>query len=487
MNAMIFLGIDLGTSAIKLLAIDPEQKTIATHTVPLTVTHAHSGWSEQTPSDWIDALETGLDALKLEIGSAMSDIKGIGLSGQMHGATLLDKTGKVLRPCILWNDTRSHVEAAALDADPQFRRITGNIVFPGFTAPKLVWLQKHEPEVFGQIAQVLLPKDYLRLYLTGEYASEMSDASGTAWLDTGARQWSEQLLGACDLTINQVPKLIEGTEASGRLKQQHADRWGMQRDVTVAGGAGDNAASAIGLGTVTEGSGFLSLGTSGVLFAATEAFRPAPETAVHSFCHALPDTWHQMGVVLSAASALGWWSNICGVAPAALIADLGTDLNPPGSVTFLPYLAGERTPHNDPGMTASFSGLTTATSRAELTQAVLEGVAFTFRENRDALSAAGTQIDQLIATGGGARSQYWLKLLASVLDIPVWLPTQGDLGAALGAARLGMIASGSASVTQACIAPRIDHAFQADRNLQAPLMQAYETFVGDRKALLRGC
>ena len=479
---MIFLGIDLGTSGVRALAIDAAHRVIATQTAHLTVARPKEGWSEQNPSDWIDATEDALDALKTEIGPAMGGVRAIGLSGQMHGATLVDKSDGVLRPSILWNDTRSHVEAAALDADPRFRGISGNIVFPGFTAPKLVWVKTHEPEIFGRVATVLLPKDYLRLWLTGEYVSEMSDASGTSWLDTGARKWSEYLLGACELSSEQMPRLVEGTAVSGILKPALAARWGLPKGSVVAGGAGDNAASAIGLGAIAEGDGFVSLGTSGVLFAATESYRPNPDTAIHSFCHALPRKWHQMGVILSAASALEWWSGICGVDPSILIGELGEDLRAPGPVTFLPYLSGERTPHNDPHLRAGFSGLSHATTRPDLTRAVLEGVAFALLENREALTATGTQINRLIATGGGSRSKYWLKLLASVLGIPVELPVRGDFGAALGAARLGMIASGDVSIPAACTLPNIDQVFEPEPRFLESLSSKYERFVDDRTA-----
>ncbi len=232
-------------------------------------------------------------------------MRGIGLSGQMHGATLIDKADRPLRPCILWNDGRSAVEAAELDADPRFREITGNIVFPGFTAPKLVWVHRHEPKIFGAVAKVLLPKDFVRLWLTGEHASDMSDSAGTSWLDVAKRDWSDDLLAATHLQRDQMPALYEGTEPTGKLRAVLATRWGMEAPV-VAGGAGDNAASACGVGTVAPGAAFVSLGTSGVLFVSNEKFRPNAASAVHAFCHALPNTWHQMGVILSAAASLEW-------------------------------------------------------------------------------------------------------------------------------------------------------------------------------------
>ncbi|MGI9394539.1 MAG: xylulokinase, partial [Boseongicola sp.] len=293
----MYLGLDLGTSGLKGLVIDDNQHIVAEATAPLTVSRPTSGWSEQAPADWISAAETVLDALAESGG--LEGVKGIGLSGQMHGATLLDQSDEVLRPCILWNDTRSEIEAAEMDADPVWRQISGNIVFPGFTAPKLEWVKKNEPSIFDSIDKVLLPKDYLRLWLTGDHVSEMSDSAGTSWLDTGARDWSDDLLAKSSLAREHMPRLVEGSDVSGQLRKDLAGRWGIVNAV-VAGGAGDNAASAIGMGVVRAGQAFVSLGTSGVLFVANDGYRPDPETAVHTFCHALPDTWHQMGVILAA-------------------------------------------------------------------------------------------------------------------------------------------------------------------------------------------
>jgi xylulokinase len=255
----------------------------------------------------------------------------------MHGATVLDASDRPLWPCILWNDTRAHEEAAKLDADPAFRSKTGNIVFPGFTAPKLLWLRRHEPEVFGRIAKVLLPKDYLRLWLTGEHVAEMSDAAGTSWLDTGARDWDRGLLEATGLDLEHMPRLVEGSAVSGVLRDELADRFGLPRRVPVAGGGGDNAATGVGMGAVSAGRAFVSLGTSGVLFAANDGYRPAPETAVHTFCHALPGAWHQMGVILSATDALNWFASLVGDDAGDLTAGLGA-VRAPGRTLFLPYL-----------------------------------------------------------------------------------------------------------------------------------------------------
>ncbi len=479
----MYLGIDLGTSGVKALLMDDAQQVVASATAALTVQQPKPLWSEQDPADWIAATDQALLALKDKAGQVLAAVKGIGLSGQMHGATLLDAADQVLRPCILWNDVRSHAEAAALDADPQFRAISGNIVFPGFTAPKLAWVRENEPEVFDKVAKVLLPKDYLRLWLTGAHVSEMSDAAGTAWLDVGGRCWSADLLDASGMRADQMPDLIEGSAASGGLRAELAQRWGIAADTVVAGGAGDNAASAIGLGTIGAGDGFVSLGTSGVVFAATDSYLPKAESAVHAFCHAIPDTWHQMGVILSAASALGWFAGITGRSASDLSAAIGTEVQAPTSVTFLPYLSGERTPHNDAMLQGSFTGLTHAAQTEDLTRAVIEGVTFALKENLIALQSAGGRVDALLAVGGGARSTYWLQLIATVLNIPVHIAADGDYGAAFGAARLGMLAQSGAEPQSVCLRPAIEREYAPQTRLTDAFESAFDRFQSLRPAI----
>ena len=445
----MYIGLDLGTSGLKGILIDADQKVLAEATAPLTVQRPHDGWSEQSPDSWITAAEAVLDKLSAH---GLGAVRGIGLSGHMHGATLLDAADDVLRPCILWNDTRSHLEAAEMDGDPLFRRVTGNIVFPGFTAPKLAWVQKHEPALWAKVAKVLLPKDYLRLWLTGDHVGEMSDAAGTAWFDTGRRDWSEDLLSATGLTRAQMPRLVEGSAVSGQLRSELASRWSLPAGVVVAGGGGDNAAAGVGVGVVKAGQAFVSLGTSGVLFAANNGYQPDPATAVHTFCHALPNTWHQMGVVLAATDALNWYAGLVGQSAGTLTGELGA-LQSPGKALFLPYLGGERTPLNDAAIRGAFLGLEHQTDRAAGTRAVLEGVTFAFRDSRDALAATGTKLESLLAVGGGAKSDYWLKAIATALDCPVLVPAAGDFGGALGAARLGMMAATGAAAEIATMPP----------------------------------
>ena len=458
----MYLGLDLGTSGLKAVLIDEAQHVIAEASAPLAVSRPAEGWAEQSPADWIGAAESVLGQLAAR---GLGAVKGIGLSGQMHGAVLLSASDDVLRPCILWNDTRAHREAAELDADPRFRAISGNIVFPGFTAPKLVWVARHEPAVFARVARVLLPKDYLRLWLTGEAVADMSDAAGTSWLDTGARDWSDDLLAATGMTRAQMPRLVEGAAVSGHLRPELADRFGLPRGVPVAGGGGDNAASGVGVGVVHAGQAFVSLGTSGVLFAANDGYRPDAASAVHTFCHALPGRWHQMGVILAATDALNWFARLARADAAALTGALGP-LLPPGKTRFLPYLGGERTPLNDAAIRGAFIGLDHATDRPAATRAVLEGVAFALRDCRDALATTGTRIDSLLAVGGGARSDYWLGAIATALGTPVVVPVAGDFGAAFGAARLGLMAATGAGV-EVVTPPATARMIEPDRALSA--------------------
>jgi xylulokinase len=476
---MMFVGLDLGTSGLKGVVIDDSQKLLAEATAPLAVSRPQEGWSEQNPADWIGAAEKVLDALAAKV--PLDGVRGIGLSGQMHGATLLDAADEVIRPCILWNDTRAWEEAAELDGDPMFRRLTGNIVFPGFTAPKLLWVERNEPDAFRRVAKVLLPKDYLRLWLTGEHAGEMSDAAGTSWLDTGARDWNDDLLAATHLGREHMPRLVEGSEVSGTLRQALAKRWGMPSGVVVAGGGGDNAASGIGAGVVRAGQAFVSLGTSGVLFAATDGYRPDPATAVHTFCHAIPGTWHQMGVILAATDALNWFARLVGAEPAALTAELGP-LQAPGATLFLPYLGGERTPLNDARIRGAFVGLEHATDRAAATRAVLEGVTFALRDCRDALAATGTGFDSLLALGGGSRSDYWLKAIATALGQPVNVPADGDFGGAFGAARLGIMAATGAGAEIAA-PPAIARQIDPDPALVAAFDAGHARYRAAAKAI----
>lgn len=440
---MITLGIDIGTSAVKVVLVGDDDQVIASALRALTVSRPQPVFSEQDPEHWWKATCDGLDELHATHRDALAQTVAIGLSGQMHGATLIDARGAVLRPCILWNDGRSEAECAELEHDwPALRAVTGNRAMPGFTAPKLRWVRKHEPEVFARTAKVLLPKAWLRWKLCGEFIEDMSDASGTLWLDVGRRRWSEDALAACRLTLDHMPRVVEGQAVAGELAPSLAARWGMRRAPLIAGGAGDNAAGAVAVGAVRPGDAFVSLGTSGVLWATTARFAPNPERGVHAFCHAVPDTWHQMGVLLSAASCLAWWASVTGCGEPKLLAEIDGQADAPNAVWFAPYLSGERTPHNDARVRGGFLGLAVDTPRAALTQAVLEGVAYALRDAQQALAGAGTTLREAALIGGGARSPLWAQILADVLGFPLHQVAESDLGCALGAARLARMAAG---------------------------------------------
>jgi xylulokinase len=472
-----YLGIDVGTSSVKAVLIGDDERLIASASSALEVERPHPGWSEQDPDAWIGATEAAIDRLKADHPAELSAVAGIGLSGQMHGATLLDAADRPLRPAILWNDGRSSAECAELEAAcPRLRAIAGNIAMPGFTAPKLAWVRKHEPEIFARTAKVLLPKDYVRLWLAGEYASDMSDAAGTLWMDVGRRAWSDELLEATGLTRSHMPRLVEGTESSGKLRAELAARWGMASAPVVAGGGGDNAASAVGMGAVKPGAAFASLGTSGVLFVSNAAFSPNTDGAVHAFCHAVPDTWHQMGVILSATASLEWLAHILETPSPALTRGLDPKPAAPAPVMFLPYLSGERTPHNDAGARGAFVGLGHETDRQTLTQAVMEGVAFAFRDCLRVLHDAGTDVERAFAVGGGSRSEAWLAILAAVLDRPLDVTAEGDYGGAFGAARLGRIAATGDDPFETLTPPPIARTVEPDRALAAAYAERYPRY-----------
>ena len=451
----MFLGIDVGTSGVKAVLVNEAGAIVATASHGLALSHPAPLFSEQDPDAWVGAVIAAVDSLATTHPRETAEVRGIGLSGQMHGATLLGADGRPLRPAILWNDGRAHAECAELEQRcPSLHAIAGNLAMPGFTAPKLLWVARHEPEVFAKLAKVLLPKAYVRYRLTGEMVEDMSDAAGTLWLDVGRRAWSGTILEATGLGLDHMPRLVEGSEPSAVLSADFARRWGMAPNVVVAGGAGDCAASAIGLGAITPGDAFLSLGTSGVLFRVTERFAPAPSSAVHAFCHALGGLWHQMGVMLSAAASLGWVSRILATPEAALLAPLGEVVERPSPVQFLPYLDGERTPHNDAGAAGAFVGLRSATGRDDIVQAVLEGVGYAARDNLAALGGASSPIMEVDLVGGGSRSALWAQIIADVLGIPVHRVEEGEVGAALGAARLGRLAATGEDPANVCSRPR---------------------------------
>ena len=473
----MYLGLDFGTSSVKGVIIDDRQRLIAGASSPLKVSRPHHGWSEQNPEDWWKAANAVVKALRKAKPKAVAQVKGIGMSGQQHGATLLDKNGKVLRPCILWNDARSFEECAEILRDcPEAKTITGNIPLAGFTAPKLLWVRKHEPKIFEHVSKVLLPKDYIRFRMTETYGSDMSDSAGTYWLDVAKRDWSEVMLKATHMRRDQMPDLFEGTQATGRITDKLAKEWGMPLKPVVAGGGGDNASAAVGIGAVNDGDAILSLGTSGVMFVSNAKFSPNTPRAVHAFCHAVPNTWHQMGVVLSATDSIEWLAKLLRTPAPKLTAALGKKLAGPSSVLLLPYFSGERTPVGDSQIRAAFIGLGHETDAKAMTHAVLDGVAFAFRESLDALRQGGASVNRLTAVGGGTKSEIWLKIIATVLGIPIDLPAAGDVGGAFGGARMGLMAATGAPFATVCTKPKIARTIMPKKSAQAAYEAAYHRY-----------
>lgn len=439
----MFLGIDLGTSGVKAVVLGRGHRVLASGTAPLAVDQPQALWREQDPEAWwqaCDAAVQGALANLAAAGHGPGELECIGLTGQMHGATLLDGEGQTLRPAILWNDGRSAEECGLLErAVPRSRQITGNMMMPGFTAPKLLWVARHEPRVFERVRRVLLPKDWLRWRMTGEFATDVSDAAGTLWLDVARRDWSDELLAACGLSRAHMPALHEGPEATGTLRADLARRWGM-RPIPVAAGASDNAAGALGAGVFRPGDAMLSLGTSGVVFAATREFASNPGQAVHSFCHALPQAWHLMSVMLSAASCLEFTASLLGEPDVeALLAGAQARGLRPSTPLFLPYLNGERTPHNNPHAQAVFFGMNAGTERADLVNATLEGVCHALAQGIAALQATGVGLREVSLIGGGSRSSYWAQMLADATGLEIIRREDAAVGPALGAARLAWL------------------------------------------------
>jgi xylulokinase len=488
-----FLGLDIGTSSIKAVLVDEDQRIIAERAPALSLSRPHPLWSEQDPRIWIEGVEAAVADIRAKAGVAFSRLAGIGLSGQMHGAVLLGKDDSVLRPAILWNDGRSFAECAEFERRvPDSRRRAGNIAMAGFTAPKLLWVAKHEPDVFSKTVRVLLPKDYVRLALSGEYVSEMSDASGTLWLDVARRRWDGELLAASGLSEASMPRLVEGSEVSAALSRAVASRWGLAgRRVPIAGGAGDNAAAAVGIGATGAGRGLVSLGTSGVIFAVTDRFVSLPERTLHAFCHALPGRWHAMAVMLSAASALSWIAAILRREGeiGALIGEAEAFAATPEAVVhaplFLPYLSGERTPYNDPAASGAFVGLRAEHGADALVYAVMEGVAFAFADGLDVVEAAGARPKSTLIVGGGARSPFWTQLIADATGLTIDLPAGAEAGAAVGAARLAMLAAGAGDEATICRPPPVERRFEprAERAmLLSPRLSRFGALYGAEKA-----
>ena len=427
---MTIVGLDVGTTGVKAIAISPDGEILARAERSYPLSTPHPGWSEQDPEDWWQASRAALDDL------GVADVAGIGLSGQMHGLVVLDDAEQVLRPAILWNDQRTAAECAEIEDRvglPRLISLTGNRALTGFTAPKLLWLRNHEPETYARISHVLLPKDYVRLRLTGERAIDAADASGTLLLDVANRRWSNDVLDALELPHEWLPPVLESPDVSGRTSDF----------VAVAAGAGDQPAAALGVGIDGPGPLSVVLGTSGVVLAVLPAYQADPQARVHAFCHAVPGAWQAMGVMLSAAGSLQWLRDVAapGVGFDALLEEAARWEPGAEGLVFLPYLAGERTPHADPDARGAFVGLELRHDRGALVRAVLEGVAFGLRDSLELLLALGVQADRGRASGGGARGRLWLEIVASVFGVPLEL-TAVEEGSAFGAALLGGVAGG---------------------------------------------
>ena len=479
----MYLGLDLGTSGLRGLLVSIEGVPVGDKSAEYAVNTPRQGWSEQNPEDWIKACLEVVAQLRNAFPKEFAAIKAIGVAGHMHGATVIDRFGKVVRPCMLWNDGRAAIEAAELDAMPAFRNLSGNIVFPGFTAPKLLWMARHEPENFARIDKVLLPKDYLVYWLTGRLVTEMSDAAGSSWLDVGNRQWSDELIDKSGMRCEQLPDLVEGCDLVGVVDGQVAAELGLRGDVGVVAGGADNAAAACGIGALAEGQGFLSLGTSGVLLAAKDHYAPAPASAVHTFCHAVPGKWYQMGVTLAATDSLNWLAANLGTTAQELASQMIDHTTGPCEVLFLPYLSGERTPHNNVNARAAFIGMSKPTDSKVLCQAVMEGVGFALRDCLEALKSTATELPGAFAIGGGSGSEFWLQTLANILNMPLHLPAKGDFGAAMGAARLAMIGATGLPPSNFITQPTILRSYEPQPNLVAAYEAAYQRYTKSYSAL----
>ncbi len=453
----MFLGLDIGTSSVKAVVVDEAQRLMASATAPLTISRPHDLWSEQNPEDWWTAVEQAVHEVKAAAGPKWSGTRAIGLSGQMHGAVLLDESCQPLRPAILHNDGRAHQEAEELNHRlPGIGRIAGVPAMPGFVAPKLLWLRRHEPDIMARARHLLMPKDYLRLRMTGSLATDMCDGSGSLLLDSGKRQWSPEIAQACGISLALLPTVLEGSAVSGQLSGAVAASWGLRPGTVVAAGAGDAAAGAIGSGVVNPGDAFISIGTATQYFVARDSYRPAPEQLVHTFCHGLPDRWFQMAALLNGAGALAWAAGLLGEADIGkLMAETEAAFAGPSPVLFLPYLSGERTPHNNPHAKGVLFGLTPASTRTQVIQAVLDGVVLSLADAQGYVEQTGPIPARIAVNGGGSKSRLWMKILASALNKTVLLAEGAEAGPAFGAARLARLAATGEGAAEVCGKPPV--------------------------------
>jgi xylulokinase len=482
----MYLGIDIGTSAVKALVVDEAQRVTASATVPLSTSRPHDLWSEQDPADWWRAIESTIAALRADAGPQWSAIKAIGLSGQMHGAVLIDENGVPLRPAILWNDGRSFRQATELNENlPSIGTIAGVPAMASFIAPKILWLKAHEPDVLARATQILLPKDYVRYLMTGSFATDMADASGSLFLDSGKRAWSPEIANACGISLSLLPSVLEGSAVSGQLKGAVASAWGLNPGTIVATGAGDAAAGAVGLGAINEGDAFISMGTASQYFVARDHYRPAPQHLIHTFCHALPNRWFQMAAILNGASALAWAAELLGHKDIGhLLERTEKAFTGPSPVMFLPYLTGERTPHNNPHARGVLFGLTPSTTPEQVTQSVLEGVAFSLADCQAYVEETGPLPSRIAVNGGGARSRFWMRIVASALNRTVVLFEGGEGGPAFGAARLARLAVTGEDPITVCTKPAIAAAIEPEPDLSAAYRERLKKYQSLYRALV---
>ena len=481
----MYLGIDIGTSSVKAVVVDEAQALLAQASAPLEVSRPKELWSEQAPEDWWTAVGQAIADLRHKAGAAWHDVKAIGLSGQMHGAVLLDEAGRPIRPAILHNDGRAHAEAQELNARlPEIGTIAGVPAMPGFAAPKLLWLARYEPEAIGRARHLLLPKDYVRFRMTHGFATDMCDASGALLLDGAKRAWSPEIAAAVGIPLTMLPTPLEGSAVSGLLQGEVAKAWGLPPGIIVATGAGDAAAGAVATGAVNEGDAFISLGTATQYFVARERYRPAPEHLIHTFCHALPGRWFQMAAMLNGAGALAWAAGLMGRDDIGkLLEDTERAFTGPSPVLFLPYLAGERTPHDNPHAKGVLFGLTPATTPEQVAQAVLEGVALSLADAQGYLEATGPLPGRIAVNGGGSRSRFWMKILASALNRTVLLQEGSEAGPAFGAARLARLAATGEPAETVCSKPAIAAEIAPDPALAAAYTGRLDKFRNLYKAL----
>ncbi|NPV86262.1 MAG: xylulokinase [Anaerolineae bacterium] len=441
------LGIDISTTGAKALLIDSQGTVVSSATTPMSLSTPHPLWSEQNPEDWWQGICASIRRVLTETGISGSEVAAIGLTGQMHGLVMLDDQGNVLRPAILWNDQRTGAQCDEIRArlgKQRLIQISGNDALTGFTAPKILWVQQNEPEVYKKCRHILLPKDYVRYKLTGTYAVDCADGAGTILFDLRQRTWSKEILTALDIPVEWMPATCEGSEISGYVSREGAAATGLAEGTPVAGGGGDQAAQATGVGAVKPGIVAVTLGTSGVVFATTPSALIEPEGRLHAFCHTIPGRWHFMGVMLSAAGSLQWYHDTLAADTSfeTLLAEAEQVAVGSGGLLFLPYLTGERTPHPDPLARGAWVGLTIQHTRAHLTRAVLEGVAFGLRDSFTLIRQAGLgEIKEVRISGGGAKSPLWQQIIANVLGVELKTVNTTE-GAAFGAALLGGVAVG---------------------------------------------